>query len=217
MTLVAPPGWHPTSLERRYATSAPTSFDASTRSVNAIISTGNAVQRFYGLEILTISKDAVDTSRVLSGQCPLLDSHKSDGISHVLGRVTGTWIRSGTLWGQLTFNETAQGDLALGMVSRGEIAGISAGYRVSQWSVTDEDGWEIDQEHAYSNAASFTYIATHWELLEASLVSVGADAGAGIRSGNVSDHLFDLRARMQARQNMVERMSLLSADVGNLQ
>ena len=137
-------------------------------------------------------------------------SHRSDGITHALGRVTATWIKSGSLWGSLAFNATPQGDLALGMVSRSEIAGISAGYRVTEWSVTDEDGRVIDQEFAYSNAASFTYTAERWELLEVSFVSVGADAGAGVRNDDVSYPLLDVRARMQARQNMSDRMSWLA-------
>ena len=140
------------------------------------------------------------------------NSHRSDRITHALGRVTATWINSGALWGRLAFNATPQGDLALGMVSRGEIAGISAGYRVTEWSVTDEDGRIIDQELIYSNAASFVYIAERWELLEASLVSVGADAGAGIRGddGGSSDDLINVRARMRARQIMSDRMSWLT-------
>jgi phage head maturation protease len=211
MTVIGPLGWHPSSLEQRFVTSAPSSFDEATRSVSAIISTGAAVQRFYGIKILEISRDAIDIRRVSSGQCVLLDSHRSDGITHALGRVTETWIKSGALWGRLALNATSQGDLALGMFSRSEIAGISVGYRVAQWEVRDEDGWVIDQELAYSHAASFTYIAKRWELLETSLVSVGADAGAGIR-GDIADDddLDNVRARMQARQNMSDKMSRLA-------
>ena len=68
-----PRGWHPASLERRFTNVAPSSYDKSTRSVNAIISTGAAVQRFYGTEVLSISRNAIDISRVQSGQCLLLE------------------------------------------------------------------------------------------------------------------------------------------------
>jgi hypothetical protein len=207
---IGPRGWHPASLEHRFVDTSPMSVDETTRSVSAILSTGAAVQRFYGREVLAISKDAIDTERVLSGTCPLLDSHQAEAIANVLGRVGGTWIKGGALWGRLLFGLTPQADLAWGMVRRNEISGISVGYRVSEWLVTDADGWEIDQDLAYSNAASFTYNAVRWELLEASLVSVGADAGAGIRTGHGVDHLVNVRARMQARQNMVDRMSALS-------
>jgi hypothetical protein len=202
-----PRGWHPASLERRFLNTSPTSLDETNRSVSAILSSGGAVQRFYGLEVLTISKDAIDTTRVLSGMCSLLDSHQSTGINNVLGRVGETWIKGGCLWGRLVFGWTPQADLAWGMVQRNEVSGLSVGYRVNSWSITDSDGREIDQELAYSNAASFTYNAVRWELLEASLVSVAADAGAGIRSGDGVDHLDNVRARMQARQAISDRNS----------
>ena len=207
--ILRPRGWHPASLEHRLVDTSPMSVDETTRSVSAILSTGAAVQRFYGREVLTISKDAIDTERVLSGTCPMLDSHQADTIANVLGRVGGTWIKGGALWGRLLFGLTPQADLAWGMVRRNEISGISVGYRVTEWSVTDSDGREIDQELAYSDAASFTYNAVRWQLLEASLVSVGADAGAGIRGGDGVDHLVDVRARMQARQNITDANSRL--------
>jgi phage head maturation protease len=109
----------------------------------------------------------------------------------------------------LAFGLTPQADLAWGMVKRGELSGISIGYRVTEWSVTDEDGEIIDQELAYSNAASFIYRAERWELLEASLVSVGADAGAGVRYSTAFDNLDNVRARMQARQSISDRNSRL--------
>jgi hypothetical protein len=67
----------------------------------------------------------------------------------------------------------------------------------------------LDQELAYSNAASFTYEATRWQLLEASICSVAADSGAGIRDepNTSANTIEDIRARMGARQRMVERMS----------
>jgi hypothetical protein len=217
MTVLGPQGWHPASIEQRLVTTSPSSLDQKTRSVNAIVSTGAAVARFYGTEVLEISHASVDVSRVLSGMCPLLDSHQAGSIQNAIGRVTQTWIENGNLWGRLAFNETPQGDLALAMVQRNEICGISAGYRVTTWEVRDEDGQIIDQELAYSNAASFTYIARQWELLEASLCSVVADAGAGVRRDDRSgDPLADIRGRMNARQTMSDRMSLLS-DAGRLQ
>jgi hypothetical protein len=215
MTIILPPGWSPSSLERRFVTAEPSSLDESTRSVSAILSTGGAVQRFYGTEILTISKYAVDVSRVQSGKCSLIDSHQSTGISSVLGRVAETWIKGGALWGRLVFGLTPQADLAWGMVQRNELSGVSIGYRVTEWSVTDEDGEIIDQQYAYANAASFTYRAERWELLEASLVSVGADAGAGIRSGIADDNLDNVRARMLARQNMSDRQSAMLNPLGS--
>lgn len=209
-----PNGSHCGKIETRLVTTVPSSFDVDSRSVNAIISMGSPVVRFYGTEVLRISQDAVDTSRVTSGNCPLLDSHKSDGISHALGRVTATWIKNGALWAKLQFNRTDEGDRALGMVGRGELTGVSCGYRVTDWQVADEDGRIIDQENTYrGDGDSFTYTALKWELLEVSLVSVAADASASIRNFSdevyVEGYLVDARARVGARQRMHERQQAL--------
>lgn len=212
MTL-GPPSWSPHSILTRYVAVAPSSFDAVTRSVSCVISPGAPVVRFYGLEILEISRAAIDTSRVNAGLCPVLDSHQASSINAALGVVTETWIKGGSLWGRLRFNATPQGDLALGMISRGELNGISAGYRVTRWRVEDEDGATIDQEHTYRrDDDNFTYFAERWELLECSCLNIAADAGAGIRDeqSSTGNTIEDIRARMWARQRMVERMSWLA-------
>jgi hypothetical protein len=210
---MTPQGWNPVSVEQRFVSTSPSSLDEKTRSVNAIISTGQPVARFYGLEVLEISQGSVDTNRVRSGMCPLLDSHQSGSIHNTIGRVTETWIQSGALWAKLVFHQTLGGDLALGMVKRNEVGGCSIGYRVTQWEVRDADGDIIDQDLSYSNAASFTYIAKKFELLEVSICPVVADAGATIRGdGNVvgagaPDFIRDARTRMETRMRMVSRMS----------
>jgi hypothetical protein len=219
MKLLGPPSWLPSTILKRYVAVAPSSVDAETRSVSCIISTGAPVIRVYGTEILEISRAAIDTSRVISGLCPVLDSHQAGSISAALGIVTEAWIKSGALWGRLQLNETPQGDLAFGMICRGELNGVSAGYRVNRWRVENEDGETIDAENNYwSEGDNLTFIAERWELLECSCVNIAADSGAGIRDepDTHTDSLVDVRARMGARQRMHDRMSLLYRDIGDM-
>ncbi|MET4207718.1 hypothetical protein [Bradyrhizobium sp. LA2.1] len=136
---------HSSKLQHRFVDAskiafAPGSYDQTAHTVEAVISMGSPVKRAYGMEVLRISPDAVDLSRLVDGGIPLLDHHKQDGIDSILGRVTNLWIEPGKLMGRIQFNKTKQGQMAEGMVARGELTGISAGYRVEEWEITDADG-----------------------------------------------------------------------------
>ncbi|KJC60477.1 hypothetical protein UP10_12750 [Bradyrhizobium sp. LTSPM299] len=145
-----------------------------------MISTGSPVVRPYGTEVLRIAREAVKLDRMKSSGIPLLDSHQQVGLNNHLGRFVDMWIMGGAkpaLMGRILFNETREGKRAEGMVARGEIAGISAGYRVNEWEIKDSKGRVIDPE--VENLRwddDLTFTATSWELFEGSLVSVPADA-----------------------------------------
>jgi phage head maturation protease len=213
-----PRGWSPDQTATRFADSDPTSFNAATRSVDCVISMGSPVVRFYGTEKLKISADAIDLSRMENGSMiPLLDSHQSGGINNALGRFTKTWIARGALMGQIKFNETPNGEMAMGMVQRKEIAGISAGYSISEWLVQDSDGNTVDPDARHWNDDPLTFTATRWSLHEGSLVSVPADQHSSIRSFGTGHDLAafiganrnanDALVRAQIRQRMQERQA----------
>jgi hypothetical protein len=209
-----PRGWNPATISHRFADTAPSSYNSETHTVDCVISMGSPVVRFYGTEVLRIAPDAVGLDRMKGGSMiPLLDSHQGTGIANALGRFTNTWFKRGGLMGTIAFNQTPTGKLAEGMVERGEIAGISAGYCVREWEITDEKGNVLDPE--VSNIRwddNMTFTAVKWDLHEASLVSVPADPLSGIRSFGtggdrafVSNNFADARARMLSRQRMHER------------
>lgn len=182
MAKAAPKGWNAGATDCRFADVAPQSYSKANRTADAVISMGSPVKRFYGTEVLRIDPKSVMLQRMASG-IPLLDSHNQGGISNALGRIVETWFKRGALMGKLKFNDTKEGRIAEGMVARGEIAGISAGYRVEEWEITDADQRVIDPDKdGVRWDDDLTFTATRWELLEASLVSVPADGSAGIRS-----------------------------------
>jgi phage head maturation protease len=203
MTTIAPRNWNASKIEHRFSTTGPQSYDAEQHSCLAIISTGAPVQRVFGIEILQISNSAIDLSRV---PVPLLDSHnQSSVVDNVLGRIENAWISGGALHGRIVFAQTPRGKMAEGMVGRGEVAGISAGYRVDKWSAKDAQGDEVDPDRAsWSDDLIFT--ATRWSLLECSLVGVPADAMATVRSlgENHNTDTANAKQRMLSRQRMIE-------------
>jgi hypothetical protein len=122
-----------TFLETRASTTVPTSYDADRHEVTCVISSGAPVRRFFGTEVLKISKSAIDLSRLDGGKIPLLDSHKPAPVLDALGVVTDAWIINKRLFGTLRFNQTKQGRAAEGMIKRGELFGVSVGISVQEW------------------------------------------------------------------------------------
>lgn len=173
------------TIEHRAAELTPSSYDAKARNVRAILSIGSPVKRFYGTEVLKISNSAINLDRIASCGVPLIDSHSVFGLDNVLGRIDSAWIEKGGLHGQISFDDGEAGRKAEGLVARGMVRGISIGYRVDEWEITDEDGNVIDPEiQRMRFDENYTFTANRWELLEGSLVSVPADPGAFIRSAN---------------------------------
>lgn len=155
----------------RSVTLAPGSYNAEARTVEAVLSAGTAVRRYYFTEELEISAEAIDLARVTGGVCPLLDTHNQYQLDGVIGRVISARIDNGQLIGVLQFADTPAGRDVEARVASGELRAISIGYRVTKWQITATD--ENDHE---------TWRAVAWELLEASLVPVPADPNAVVRS-----------------------------------
>jgi len=81
----------PRDMQRRYTdadatASAPVSYNKADRTFDAVISMGSPVKRAYGTEVLQISPQAVDLTRLHEGGIPLLDHHSQAGINSMLGR-----------------------------------------------------------------------------------------------------------------------------------
>jgi phage head maturation protease len=208
--------WHSTKLRLR-------DFDpeiAATgdMSCSAVISTGSAVRREYGFERLEISREAVDLSRIDSAGIPVLDSHRIDSIGSSLGRVTSVWTKDGELRGRLAFNATDSGRRAFGLIERGEVRGLSPGYRVEEWEIRDQAGNVVDPEKEYGRWTDddLTFVAVRWQLLEISLCAVPQDGHAVCDVAGGEDRAFpiappdphrDIRERMEIRTRMLLRMN----------
>ena len=222
------------AVEKRLQDLSPATYSEKDRTVDAVLSRGSPVARFYGTEKLEISRKAVDLSRMANSGISVLDSHQQIGINNSLGRLTRVWIENDStgpaLLGTVRFHETSEGRRAEAMVARGEIGGVSVGYQVNadDWCITDRDGDAVDPNSQRWGENDLTFTAIRWTLAECSLVSVPADPDAGVRAAAalradraylaLSSELRSIAVRMRARQSMVMRSgSTLFAEPDHLQ
>jgi hypothetical protein len=218
-----PRGWTPGLVEHRKqrfvvdSTAPPSSYDETARTVDAILSAGSPVTRFYGREVLAISEAAVDLGRVDNGGIPLLDSHDQSSISKSLGKISQVWFTDQqggpALAGRISFHATPEGRRAEAMIARREVSSISIGYIVDSWEIADADGRTIDPDYVRWDDSDLVYTATKWTLMEASLVCIPADGLASVRSlGGGANTIADIVARMGARMRMYDRMQEVMRD-----
>ncbi|KPL52271.1 hypothetical protein ABB55_08525 [Prosthecomicrobium hirschii] len=149
----------------------PGTFDAKAGTLEAVLATATPVRRWFGNEILSISPDAIDLTRMPTGQVRFLDHHRATDRRAVLGVVERAWIEGGILIGAIRLAATPDAQEAAGQIERGELTGISVGYRVEKWQITAVD----------ETTGREDWTAKRWSLHEVSLVSVPADASAMVR------------------------------------
>ncbi|MGP2492291.1 prohead protease/major capsid protein fusion protein [Mesorhizobium sp. PUT5] len=145
------------------------SWNAETYTVDAVLSTGAAVERYD-------SRGAYDEVLSLDQQwpasIPLLDSHSRGSVDDRLGEVVDIKTVGSELRGTVRLskhNERAKRVAA--ELTDGASYGVSIGYAVTKWSET-------------AKGRRRTKTAVSLDLLEASLVTIPADSGAGLRSNS---------------------------------
>lgn len=120
---------------------------------------------------------------------PILDAHRQNSIRDVIGRVTDVQFQPGRMIATLRVSNPS----ALDAIERGDLSGVSIGYRVNTWSETRAAG-------------VLTRIATKWHLIEVSLVPLPADSGAVLRSEqSMSETTTDTRLAWRTRRRAGRR------------
>lgn len=153
----------------------PSSLNEEARTVDVVWSTGERVQRgFFDRfwEELSMDPAHVRLDR-LAGGAPVLDSHNSGATASVIGVVDSVALEGERGVATLRF---AQGDpLSDGIwskIQQGVLRNVSVGYRVHRLERQEED----------ADDGLPVFRATNWEPLEISVVPIGADSGASVRS-----------------------------------
>ena len=151
-------------------------YDKDAHTVTMAVSSSTPVQRYFGTEILSHDKGALNTERLDNGVAMLfnhnMDAHIGRSVSYELGDPLRVTCRFGT--NPLALEKEA--DIASGI-----LVDVSISYTVEEWDITEN-----------AKTGERTYTATQWTLLEVSPVTVPADPSVGV--GRSSDPKPNIRS-----------------------
>lgn len=205
------PASDPTALPLQTRAAPVETVDAEKRTVTVVFTTGAAVRRrrWTGYdtavpfdEVLTVSRTAIDMSRMNAG-APALDSHSTYSTFSQVGVVENARIEGGKGLCDIRFppkGVDAAADRMFAMVEAGIIRNISVGYIINEVRVVaPQKAGDVEQR-----------VVTRWTPYEVSFVTVNADAGAQVRAADLA--LFPLAitrdagvAAITARMRMRQR------------
>ncbi|NBX09880.1 MAG: phage major capsid protein, partial [Marivivens sp.] len=121
------------------------------------------VERYFGMEVLNMSDDAMDMSRLNDG-APLLYQHDAD---RIVGVVERAYIKDKRAYAKVKMANNELGREMQELIKDGIIRNVSFGYKIN---AMDED----------RSTDPVTYRATSYQPFEVSLVTVPADNSVGI-------------------------------------
>jgi hypothetical protein len=155
----------------------PSTFDAEKRTVEITWTTGaKGLRRSYWdgdyYEELEVTDAAVRMGRLNNG-APLLAAHEAYSLDSVIGVVERAWIQDGVGKALVRFSEREEVQGIVKDVQSGVLRNISVGYTVYRYEVDKGVDTKID-----------TYRAVDWEPMELSIVPIGFDDGAKVRSAD---------------------------------
>jgi hypothetical protein len=120
-------------------------------------------------EELALDEGACDLSR-LNARAPLLNAHSTWQLRDVIGVTSKAWLAGAEARALVRFSKRAEVTPIWEDVKDGILCQVSIGYQVRKYVVTREEG------------KAPLYRAVDWCPYEISIVPVGADPGASIRS-----------------------------------
>lgn len=128
-------------------------------------------ERWFGAEILSHEEGAVDLTR-LNEIGVLLFNHGTD---KVLGKICRAWIENGRGMAEVEFDSDEFAEMIYQKVKNGTLKSTSVRYSVECWEEVKAGATSSNGKHKGPCS-----IATKWTPLEASIVSVPADATVGV-------------------------------------
>lgn len=161
------------------------SINEEKRTVDLIWTTGSKGlrshwgERYY--EELSLAPEHVDLSRLNDGSHPLLAAHDSNSLDSVIGVVERAWLEGDKGIATVRFASDEISQRAFTKVKEGVLRNVSVGYSVRKYDPYEVEGEEYP-----------TYRAVDWQPMEISIVPIGFDAAAKIRSEEVTENEVEI-------------------------
>jgi HK97 family phage prohead protease len=188
---------------------APSSVNEEERTVDLVWTTGERVKRssfwdgdFY--EELSLDPKHVRMSRLESGRAPFLANHDSRDINSVLGVILSARLENGRGVSTVRFaKDDPAADAAWNKVRQGILPNVSVGYRIHRFEKVEG-----------GDDTTPVFRATDWEPFEVSLVPMGADSMAHVRSAEQQSNVctFITRGSPQQEKNEMTPEEIKAAE-----
>lgn len=152
----------------------PASLDVEARTVELVWSTGAPVLRGYYepyYEELSMDPKHVRMDRLQSGAAPLLNAHASYSHTDVIGVVESAVLKKGEGSAIVRFAKDEISEAIFQKIVDGIMKNVSVGYRIFKMEKVSDGEGQVP-----------VYRAVDWQPYEISIVPVGADAGATVRT-----------------------------------
>jgi hypothetical protein len=184
------------------------SLDEKTRSVGVTLTTSNVAQVFDFRTFEIIDEIIVVSGVQFGDSIPLCQDHDNTSIDHVLGHVREMSVNGEEIIGRMMFDEPADSDdraplLAWNKVRQRSVRNVSIGYDVADGDFVDISPGSTEEVDGveYTAESRTLRITKRSTLRELSLVVVGADEAAKLRSKEMSKRTSD---EMEAKEGADE-------------
>ena len=145
--------------------------DEDSRTVELSFSSETPVERWYGREYLMHDEDGVNLTPLVEAGS-ILKNHNPD---QIVAKPIRVWVDRDARKGKavVQFGTTDIAERAFQEVKEGLLRGVSVGYRIKEYR------W-LEEGESWSRFEGPGIVATRWDVLEISLVSVPADHTVGV-------------------------------------
>lgn len=195
-------------LTSRTITLRAETLNESERSVEAVLATENEVEVYDWMAGENVRERLLMSGVQMPSQVPLLDNHVRWSLDAVLGSIRNLRVEGDRLIGRIFFARSEAAEHAWQMVRDGHLTDISAGYRPLDSVRIPANQTATVNGRTFAATTRGLRVTTNWSLREGSLLAIGADQAAKIRSDETTTHPEDARMHPRLRAYLSQHHSL---------